>query len=481
MPYTLPPDPPKRSDFIPDELAASVLSGPLNGAHLADVPFVSGECFHKLEEALTWQVMCELDAEGLPLDVDTVLARLGRAQSPLNDEGFKWQNYLTSLLNHPLLGSVLDFEHNAELLYDRYRRWKIADDAWRASDEAMNLSRPLPPDPALVAQRIKPLTVADILHADLPAPRGPWKGIIPPGLTILGARPKSGKSILMLQLATALGCGGMHFGERVEPMPVLYYTLEDKTRRLQDRMRQMSTPESATTAFLYTIPPLYDGGVDEVIAMLDRYRLIIIDTLERAMPGKDFVKDSSKYAVALGALQSAALERNASIVGIVHRRKMLGGANPDPIDDVFGSTQLTTSADCVLCIYWDDKQAGRPRRARLLGRSRDSEDVELTMSFDRLTLTWQPVEAEEAEEDDKTEAEREILDALKKLGKKVRAATVANAVGAHRGNTSARLQKLWKEGKIRMELIDNASYYFLEEREGVDERHGESKELMPMT
>ncbi len=94
--------------------------------------------------------------------------------------------------------------------------------------------------------------------------------------------------------------------------------------------------------------------------------------------------------------------------------------------------------------------------------ARDRDYIELWMAFDPPTLCWQPVEAGEEEEEALTEEERRILDALEKLGKKVKASTVANAVGAHRGNTSTRLQKLWKEGKVRMELIDSISYYFLE-------------------
>jgi hypothetical protein len=90
---------------------------------------------------------------------------------------------------------------------------------------------------------------------------------------------------------------------------------------------------------------------------------------------------------------------------------------------------------------------------------RDLEDIDLWMEFDPLTLSWQRVEAE-----------KEVLEALKELGK-ARAATVASAIGAHRGNTSTRLQKLWKDGKVHMELIDNISYYFLDREE---ELEGES-------
>ncbi len=83
---------------------------------------------------------------------------------------------------------------------------------------------------------------------------------------------------------------------------------------------------------------------------------------------------------------------------------------------------------------------------------------------------WQPVDAEQEEEEEvreQAERERAILAALKDLGK-ARAATVATAIGAKRSNISSKLQELWKQRKIRMEVIDYVPYYFLKEQGELD-------------
>ncbi len=70
----------------------------------------------------------------------------------------------------------------------------------------------LPADPNIPPARTssqKRWTVAELLDAEFPEPKWAIPNLIPEGLSIIGGRPKVGKSWLLLQAAIAVGSGGM--------------------------------------------------------------------------------------------------------------------------------------------------------------------------------------------------------------------------------------------------------------------------------
>src|SRR5690606_9347077 len=62
-------------------------------------------------------------------------------------------------------------------------------------------------------------------------------GYVAEGLTILGGRPKLGKSWLALDWVIAVASGGQSLGVKCEQGDSFYLALEDNQRRLQDRLR----------------------------------------------------------------------------------------------------------------------------------------------------------------------------------------------------------------------------------------------------
>ena len=62
-------------------------------------------------------------------------------------------------------------------------------------------------------------------------------GYVAEGLTLLGGRPKLGKSWLALDFGIAVATGGQSLGVQCQAGDALYLALEDNQRRLQDRLR----------------------------------------------------------------------------------------------------------------------------------------------------------------------------------------------------------------------------------------------------
>lgn len=150
-------------------------------------------------------------------------------------------------------------------------------------------------------------SVADLLSADFPEPKWAVPGLLPSGLVVLAGRPKLGKSWLSLQIAVAVGTGGMVLGRKVDRGKVLYLALEDNPRRLQDRLGKQKSPTNADVDFHFEWPALVDKfgkpGTDLLLDAITTkgYNLVIIDTISRALGHADQL-DQADMNVAFGAL-----------------------------------------------------------------------------------------------------------------------------------------------------------------------------------
>jgi predicted ATP-dependent serine protease len=113
-------------------------------------------------------------------------------------------------------------------------------------------------------------------------------GFIAEGLTLFAGKPKIGKSWLLLHVAWAVACGDYTLGGvSCEAGDVLYASLEDNQRRLQDRLTKLfgaAVDWPSNLHFTCDMPRLADGGlkfIEDWIASVDCLRLIIIDTHAR--------------------------------------------------------------------------------------------------------------------------------------------------------------------------------------------------------
>jgi replicative DNA helicase len=398
-----------------------------------------------------WDAFLKLRQAGKQIDFRTVCDQLTDMHK-LEDVG--GASYLTALLvNTP---SSMHAESYAKTVREMSLRRDMLSEANELARQAFDYSTPLKNISFTTVKNA--WTLAELHDAQFPEIRGPLPGIIPNGLTIFGGRPKRGKSWFMLQAGCTFAIGGKFFESDLEIGRVLYYALEDPPRRLKERTARLNIDPSALIEFRIGIKPLQLGGLAEIesAARSEGFQMIVIDTIRRAMPGKDFTKDGALYDDILSRLQTIAHETNIAIVVILHTRKSTAGLDPDPVDDVLGSTGLTASADCVLALYRDAQTSN----GRLLGRQRDGEDIDLTIYFDPVTCAWQS--KGDTEKIHATESEQEILDVLKDL-KKAKAPTIAEIIGKNKKNTATRLTTLYLKGRVSKEMIDGIPYYFLRE------------------
>ncbi|MEO5355048.1 MAG: AAA family ATPase [Magnetococcus sp. XQGC-1] len=214
-------------------------------------------------------------------------------------------------------------------------------------------------------------------------------GMIAEGVSILGGKPKTGKSWLAQHIALEVARGGKVMGEfSVEQGGVLYLALEDHEERLQSRYsKSLQGDAPPANLHLYTKwPRLKEGGEVALKKWLMEHhgtQLIVIDTLERIRPlGR---QGGSQYGhdYAVGAILSEiATKYHVSILLVHHLRKT---SARDPIDLLSGTMGLSGGVDNVLILQRN--RADDNMTLFVTGRDIENE-LNLAISHDTATGAW---------------------------------------------------------------------------------------------
>lgn len=271
-------------------------------------------------------------------------------------------------------------------------------------------------------------------------------GYVAEGLSLLGGRPKLGKSWLALDFGIAVASGGKSLGAVCDQGDALYLALEDNQRRLQDRLRvvlpKFKRPDMSRLSLLTEAPKIGAG----LIEMLDEWRLsvpdprlIIVDTLAIVRPPKG--KNQDSYAAdyeALSPLQRFASEHRLAIVVVTHVRK---AEAEDPLEMISGTNGLTGAADSIMIL---NRTTDGPK---LYGRGRDVEEVEKALRFDG--GRWSVL----GDVDDvKRSGERKtIMEALASASGPMTPAEIATATGMKVSNVNYLLRKMVTAGEANKE------------------------------
>jgi RecA-family ATPase len=295
--------------------------------------------------------------------------------------------------------------------------------------------------------RLKTFTAAEILAMDFPPI--PWivPDYLPPGLTFLYGKPKVGKSWMALQLALSVSTGGKVFSKDIQARRVLYLALEDRERRLKDRMKKQNWPADPSVDYMFydefreMIGALNSGGGKRLLAYIDaqKFGLVIVDTFSRSIQGDQL--DSTQMVEAVGPLQQYALSRDIGLIFVDHMPK--NTVIIDPIANLYGSVAKAGIMDTAWGIY---KEQGK-RGATLTITGRDVEEHTLKLVFEMDGYYWHC--EGEAPEIEMTDRRQEILEYLKDQDQPTRLSRIAKDLGKDRGNTFKRLADLCNSGLIK--------------------------------
>jgi RecA-family ATPase len=280
---------------------------------------------------------------------------------------------------------------------------------------------------------------------------------MPIGLTILGGRPKIGKSWMALQIAEAVGSGGLFLGEETNQGSVLYITYEDGYERLVDRLKQKNI-QAEQAPDLEIMPggeagiSLGDLSIPDGLEIIEeyaaRYRLIIIDTFSRAF-NIDYNKNKEVTRV-LSPIQQKALENRISILILDHTRKS-SKYSTEPFENLLGATAKVAVSDTIWIM------SGNAESITLDVTSRDFEGRKINIALDQDNMIWYLNEPQEVVRFGSSQ--NEVIEFLED-GNNYTCNAIADTLGVDPSNMNKTLKKLMNRGVLKREWRDNVFVYF---------------------
>lgn len=223
----------------------------------------------------------------------------------------------------------------------------------------------------------------------LPPIRHVVEGLLPMGMGVLVAKPKLGKSWMVLDLCLAVAQGEPFLGFPTRQHGTLYLALEDGKSRMQTRLRRLleGRPAPANMHVMFQAQRLGEGLLETLGEYLDAnpdIHLVCIDTLSKIKPkAKPFENAYDADYDYMGRLKAFADSRGICVLLVHHTRK---SKNPeDSFDNINGSTGILGAADFTIVL---DKQSRMDDEAGFLLTGRDIEQCERVIRFDKARCRW---------------------------------------------------------------------------------------------
>ena len=213
------------------------------------------------------------------------------------------------------------------------------------------------------------------------------EGLIWDGLTMIVAKPKAGKSWLMLQAAVQVAGGpGIDGVTALDHGPVLYGAFEEPAARTMARLRQLAPAGdwAKNLHFVYDLLPLMGGGAEQFSALMEqlRPRMAVLDTLTATIKGggkRESDVFRSQYAE-VSVVRKIAESFRTAIVLVHHARK---GMADTAIESVAGTGGIAAAVDTLWCLK--RKPEGE---ATLEVIGREAEEKTFALKFEQDPFGW---------------------------------------------------------------------------------------------
>ncbi len=173
------------------------------------------------------------------------------------------------------------------------------------------------------------------------------------GFSVLGGKPKHGKSSLSRYEAVCVAKGKPFLDRQTTQGEVILISLEDPRNHVDNCLKALDYDPS-TDAKIHIVEKLAPGinesidAIGDVLAKMPNIRLVIVDTLAKLLR----VNDMNDYSAVLSEVGKVHdLARNFShlhIQGLAHCKKI---RTDDIFDSLLGSTALRGEPDTSLALY----------------------------------------------------------------------------------------------------------------------------------
>lgn len=272
-------------------------------------------------------------------------------------------------------------------------------------------------------------------------------GILPVGLTILGGAPKSGKSLLALDIANSVACGTDFLGRyKSHQGKVLYITYEDTERRLQSRLLQKNCDTGGIDLlnlhFHHQWPDFENRGLDfleDLVPKIVGVKLVVIDTLGRFLGAGTKHNYTFQYLV-MSQMSQVANRLGIALLVIHHTVKTKSRSWKQSLH---GTNAVSGGADGLMVL----ERVGEGKNANFMISGRDIEDETLLLYLDSVSWRIGEDQAESMKRQAKT-GQAEIIKLLDASKTPLRVKEIAEATGKSAPNVSNMLKALIGQGLV---------------------------------
>ncbi len=235
-------------------------------------------------------------------------------------------------------------------------------------------------------------TGKDIQQSQEQKMEGVIEGILTPGLNILAAPKKRGKSWLALYMALCIAGKEDFWGRKTSHGKVLFFALEDNRSRIKSRIDILLDDEDAPEELLVSYSTGYAGNgfykdLDIFLQEKGDIKLVVIDVLQKIRSGKNLQQSEYEHDYSdIGKLKSIADKHGISILVITHTKKTKD--SNDRLNDISGGVGVTSVADTILMISSGSFQGDGKKEGILSIVGRDMPETELSVRFDNSNCKW---------------------------------------------------------------------------------------------
>ena len=281
---------------------------------------------------------------------------------------------------------------------------------------------------AVLREGFKPIhavTASELDLLDIPPIEWIVDGILPVGLSMIGAPSKYFKSYMALGLCVAVCTGSKFLGFDCTQRACLYLDLESTKRRPKNRLNQILGSSGKKPDNLYIITGTdgvgrigkgFEQQIEYQLTEHPDIKLIVVDVFQMIrQPAKrnqsGYDRDYDDFKI----LKNIADQYNKGLMLIHHTRKMKDPS--DVFNELSGSVGVMGALDCAWVITKEDRYS---EEGTLHITGRDMESQQLKIRFNKERFQWEFIGTAEDVEQQRLLKEYEdspIASTIKKLVK----------------------------------------------------------------
>jgi hypothetical protein len=305
--------------------------------------------------------------------------------------------------------------------------------------------------------KAKAITAEELRDKEFPPVQWAVDGVIPEGLCVFAGDPKVGKSLVAVDICSAIASGVKAFGNRTcVAGGAVYVSLEDPERRVKARIATQCDRWPASfrlvTGGIPTVGDDFFKTLNEMMMIWPDTRCIVFDTLSYIVPTKPNGKsDYEHYYKFLGPIHDWAMENQVAVVVITHTNKGQAISGENVFSKIMGSQAISGCADSMLLLQKNHAKTNPkdPTIAdgflHLQGRELGQDCIAL--DFDQEEMRW--TISGEVKGDEATGNTRwlEIIDVLKRYGS-MGPTDLSSTVGYNVATTKTCLRRMKAKGLV---------------------------------